>query len=347
MARFKVGVQIRPQHTTMDVLRRAWREADAMGVDTIFTWDHFYPLYGPEDGAHFEGWSMLAAMACDTQQAHFGMMVTCNSYRNPDLLADMARTVDHLSHGRLILGIGSGWFERDYDAYGYEFGTAIDRLHALGDALPRIEARLQALNPPPVQSPLPILIGGAGEKVTLRIVAEHANLWNTFGPPENFAKKNAILTDWCGKVGRDPADIERTVMIRGADDVDQVEDYLEAGAQHVILGVGRKARADRPEAVTAAAGRSRLTGGDARCADGRSWTVRPLGKPARLLGRGPGGPDGPELGRFYAELLGWTIENEADDGCAIVPPDGSPTSRSRALRTTCGRCGRRPKARNR
>jgi alkanesulfonate monooxygenase SsuD/methylene tetrahydromethanopterin reductase-like flavin-dependent oxidoreductase (luciferase family) len=138
----------------------------------------------------------------------------------------------------LILGIGAGWFERDYDAYGYEFGTAIDRLHALGDALPRIETRLQALNPPPVQSPLPILIGGAGEKVTLRIVAEHANLWNTFGPPENFAKKNAILTEWCGKVGRDPADIERTVMIRGADDVDQVEDYLEAGAQHVILGVG-------------------------------------------------------------------------------------------------------------
>ncbi len=238
MARFKVGVQIRPQHTTMDVLRRAWREADAMGVDTIFTWDHFYPLYGPEDGAHFEGWSMLAAMACDTQKAHFGMMVTCNSYRNPDLLADMARTVDHLSHGRLILGIGSGWFERDYDAYGYEFGTAIDRLHALGDALPRIEARLQVLNPPPVQSPLPILIGGAGEKVTLRIVAEHANLWNTFGPPENFAKKNAILTEWCGKVGRDPAEIERTVMIRGANDVDRVEDYLEAGAQHIILGVG-------------------------------------------------------------------------------------------------------------
>ena len=97
---------------------------------------------------------------------------------------------------------------------------------------------MQALNPPPVQSPLPILIGGAGEKVTLRIVAEHANLWNTFGPPENFAKKNSILNEWCGKVGRDPAQIERTVMIRGADDVDHVEDYLEAGAQHIILGVG-------------------------------------------------------------------------------------------------------------
>ena len=215
MARFKVGVQIRPQHTTMDVLRRAWREADAMGVDTIFTWDHFYPLYGPEDGAHFEGWSMLAAMACDTQQRalrHDGDL---------QLLPEPRAARRHGAHGRspvarsLILGIGSGWFERDYDAYGYEFGTAIDRLHALGDALPRIEARLKVLNPPPVQSPLPILIGGGGEKVTLRIVAEHANLWNTFGPPDNFAKKNAILTAWCEKIGRDPAEIERTVMIRG------------------------------------------------------------------------------------------------------------------------------------
>ena len=204
MARFKVGVQIRPQHTTMDVLRRAWREADAMGVDTIFTWDHFYPLYGPEDGAHFEGWSMLAAMACDTEQAHFGMMVTCNSYRNPDLLADIARTVDHLSHGRLIWGSVPAGSNATTTPTGTSSGRRSIDCTRWRDALPRIEARLQALNPPPVQSPLPILIGGAGEKVTLRIVAEHANLWNTFGPPENFAKKNAILNEWCEKVGAIP-----------------------------------------------------------------------------------------------------------------------------------------------
>jgi probable F420-dependent oxidoreductase len=238
MARFKVGAQFHPQHTTMDVLRAGWLEADALGVDSIWTWDHFYPLYGEADGAHFEGWSMLAAMACDTEHAEFGMLVTCNSYRNPELLADMARTIDHLSHGRLILGIGSGWFERDYDEYGYDFGTAIGRLQALEAALPRIEARLAKLDPPPARSPMPLLIGGSGEKVTLRLVAEHASMWNSFGPPETYAKKNAILDEWCERIGRDPKEIERTVLVESADDVKNADAYLEAGAQHLIVGLG-------------------------------------------------------------------------------------------------------------
>jgi len=236
MTRFKVGAQFHPQHTTMDVLRAGWREADALGVDTIWTWDHFFPLYGDPEGAHFEGWSMLAAMACDTERADVGMMVTCNSYRNPELLADMARTIDHLSHGRLILGLGAGWFERDYDEYGYEFGTSIDRLRAVEAALPRIEARLGRLNPPPVRDPLPILIGGAGEKVTLRLVAEHASMWNSFGPPERYVKKNAILDGWCERVGRDAKEIERTILIEH-DDL-QVDAYLEAGASHLIVELG-------------------------------------------------------------------------------------------------------------
>jgi probable F420-dependent oxidoreductase len=238
MARFKVGAQFHPQHTTMDVLRAGWREADALGVDSIWTWDHFYPLYGEADGAHFEGWSMLAAMACDTERAEFGMLVTCNSYRNPELLADIARTIDHLSHGRLILGIGSGWFERDYDEYGYEFGTAIGRLQALEASLPRIESRLAKLDPPPVRSPMPLLIGGSGEKVTLRLVAQHASMWNSFGPPETYAKKNAVLDEWCERIGRDPKQIERTVLIEGADDVKNADAYLEAGAEHLIVGLG-------------------------------------------------------------------------------------------------------------
>ena len=236
VTRFKVGVQFHPQHTSMDVLRAGWREADALGVDSVWTWDHFYPLYGDPDGAHFEGWSLLAAIACDTQHAEFGAMVTCNSYRNPELLADMARTIDHLSHGRLILGIGSGWFERDYEEYGYGFGTAIERLRALEAALPRIEARLGKLNPPPARDPLPILIGGAGEKVTLRLVAEHASMWNSFGPPERYARKNAILDEWCGRIGRDPKEIERTILIEH-DDL-QVDAYLGAGAQHLIVELG-------------------------------------------------------------------------------------------------------------
>lgn len=233
MARFKVGVQIRPQHCSMAQLREAWRAAEEIGVDTVWNWDHFYPLYGDENGAHFECWTMLAAIAADTTRVRFGTLVTCNSYRNPDLLADMARTVDEISGGRLILGLGAGWFERDYTEYGYDFMAAADRLRALDAAVARIEKRLVKLNPPTPH--IPLLIGGGGEKVTLRIVAEHANMWNDFGSPERFAQKNAVLNEWCAKVDRDPAQIERTTMIN-ADEVDNHEAYLAAGATHIILG---------------------------------------------------------------------------------------------------------------
>lgn len=237
MARFKVGVQLHPQQTSTEDLRVAWQAADRMGVDTIWTWDHFFPLYGDPDGRHFEGWSLLAAMAVDTTQARFGMLVTCNSYRNPELLADMARTVDHLSGGRLILGVGAGWFERDYQEYGYEFGTATSRLRALEEALPRVRSRLDKLEPPP-RGPLPVMIGGSGEQVTLRLVAQHADMWNSFGPPESFAAKNGVLDEWCAKVGRDPAEVERTVCLNRAKEIDQVDEFLDAGATHLILGCG-------------------------------------------------------------------------------------------------------------
>jgi probable F420-dependent oxidoreductase len=232
----RIGVQLQPQHAEYASIRDAVRRAEDLGVDVIFNWDHFFPLYGEPDGKHFECWTMLGAWAEATSRVEIGALVTCNSYRNPELLADMARTVDHISGGRLIVGIGAGWFQRDYDEYGYEFGTAVSRLHALGDSLPRIKARLGKLNPPPVGS-LPILIGGGGEKVTLRLVAEHADAWNTFGPPETYAHKNAVLDDWCKQLGRDPATIERTVGI-AATEVDDVEKYLDAGATHLIVMTG-------------------------------------------------------------------------------------------------------------
>jgi probable F420-dependent oxidoreductase len=236
MGSFRVGVQLRPQHCTIGQLREGWRQADDLGLDTIWTWDHFFPLFGEADGPHFEGWSLLAAMACETSSARFGMLVTCNTYRNPQLLTDMARTIDHLSGGRLILGIGSGWFERDYDEYGYEFGTATSRLEALGESLPVIKERLGKLNPPPI-GPLPILIGGEGERITLRLVAEHAHMWNGFGPPERFRRKNEVLDRWCEEVGRNPREVERTVTIDEPEELDALDDFLDAGAEHVIVGL--------------------------------------------------------------------------------------------------------------
>ncbi len=217
----------------MDQLRAGWAAADALGVDSIWTWDHFYPLYGDPDATHFECWSMLAAMAVETTHARIGALVTCQAYRNADLLADMARTVDHLSRGRLILGLGAGWFERDFDEYGYEFGTPGSRLADLRTTVERIKARLPKLNPVPV-GPLPLLIGGGGEKVTLKLVAEHADMWNVIGSPEDIVHKSKVLDEWCDKVGRDPKAIERTVLAMGLPDEATLDAYETAGITLLI-----------------------------------------------------------------------------------------------------------------
>ena len=232
----RVGVQIQPQHAGFEGMRRAWREADALGVDTIFTWDHFYPLYGDPDGKHFEALTTLASLAEVTEQAQIGALVICNSYRNPELLADAHRTVDHISGGRVILGIGAGWFERDYDEYGYEFGDAPARLRALKADLPRIRERLGKLNPPPLGR-LPILIGGSGEKVTLKLVARYADMWHGFGDADRFRQKNEVLLGHCADVGRDPDEIERTWAIQ-AEALGDADALVEAGVRHLIIGVG-------------------------------------------------------------------------------------------------------------
>lgn len=239
MTRIRVGVQLHPQHTSYAAFAEAVREAEALGVDTIWNWDHFYPLYGEPDGPHFEGWTLLTAMAMLTSRAEVGCLVTCNTYRNPNLLADMTRTLDHISGGRVILGIGAGWFEKDYTSYGYEFGTAPDRLRALRESLPVIKERFGQLNPPPTRA-IPVLIGGGGEKVTLKLAAQYATIWHGFGPAETFKHKNSVLDGWCNELGRDLATIERSVSPRGEDEITTaiLDGYAAAGASHIILGIG-------------------------------------------------------------------------------------------------------------
>ena len=212
MPRVTIGLQVIPQHGDFEQMKRAWVEADAMGVDRIYNWDHFFPLSGDRNGKHFESLTVQAAMAALTKKAEVSSLVICNSYRNPNLLADMARTIDHISGGRFVLGIGSGWFQHDYDEYGYEFGTAGSRLRDLDRDLPIIKARWETLNPPPLRR-IPILIGGSGEKVTLRIVAQQADEWHTFGDADTLAHKARVLDDWCERVGRDPKEIVRSTTI--------------------------------------------------------------------------------------------------------------------------------------
>jgi len=230
----RIGVQLQPQHADYSTIRDAVRRAEELGADVIFNWDHFYPLYGEPDGQHFEAWTMQAAWAEQTSRAEIGCLVTCNSYRNPELLADMARTVDHISGGRLVFGIGSGWFERDYDEYGYEFGTAGGRLDALAEALPRIEKRWAALNPAPTRK-IPVLIGGGGEKKTLKLVARHADIWHSFSDVETLQRKLGILAGHCADIGRDPSDIE---ISTAANDVEGAKALRDAGAELITYGVG-------------------------------------------------------------------------------------------------------------
>ena len=206
----RIGVQLQPQHAPdYGLIRDAVLRSEDAGVDIVFNWDHFYPLTGDPDGAHFECWTMLGAWAEQTSNVEIGALVTGGGYRNPDLLADMARTVDHLSGGRLILGIGAGWFEKDYDQFGYDFGTPGSRLKLLGEYLPRITQRLAKGNPSPTRN-IPVLIGGGGEKKTLRLVAEYADVWHSFGDRETHLRKSGILTDHCAAVGRNPMEVEHS-----------------------------------------------------------------------------------------------------------------------------------------
>ncbi|GAA3642644.1 LLM class F420-dependent oxidoreductase [Microbacterium awajiense] len=235
----RLGVQIPPQHVTYPQLRDVVRRLEDMGVDVIFTWDHFFPLSGDPDGLHSESWTTLAAWAEQTERVEFGALVNCNSYRNPDLQADMARTIDHISarggEGRFIFGTGSGWFERDYTEYGYEFGTAGSRLDDLADGLRRIEARWAKLNPPPTRR-IPVLIGGKGEKKTLRLVARHADIWHSFVGAEELPHKLAVIERWAETEQRDTAGLVISSEL-GRRDGAQADALFAGGARLFTLGI--------------------------------------------------------------------------------------------------------------
>lgn len=231
----RLGIQVQPQHALYPKVRDTVRALDDMGVDILFNWDHFFPLSGDKDGLHFEAWTELGSWAELTSNVEFGTLVNCNSYRNPDLQADMARTLDHISGGRFIFGTGSGWFERDYDEYGYEFGTAGSRLDALAEALPRIESRWQKLNPAPLRD-IPILIGGSGEQKTLKLVAKHADIWHSFVPPAELPRKIGILQEHCDTVGRDISEIEFSSEQR-VKDLATADELRELGVTLFTIGI--------------------------------------------------------------------------------------------------------------
>jgi F420-dependent oxidoreductase-like protein len=213
-----------------EAMSRVAQEAEAQGFRSLWLYDHFHTVPTPMQEITFECWTGCAALARDTQRIRIGQMVTCNSYRNPALLAKMASTVDTLSHGRLELGIGAGWYENEYLAYGYPYPSTRERLQRLHEAVQIIlamwtqdEAFFEgqyyqvrgAINQPKgAQKPhIPLLIGGEGEKVTLRLVAQYADACNIGGVIPNIKHKLDVLKQHCEQIGRDYNTIRRTTLI--------------------------------------------------------------------------------------------------------------------------------------
>jgi F420-dependent oxidoreductase-like protein len=226
-APIRFSVQTPVEGTTFAALARHWQRAESLGYDSVWLDDHFYGVATPASDDSLECWTLMAALARETARIRFGTLVLCQSYRNPALLAKMAATLDHVSGGRLEFGLGAGWYEREYTAYGYDFPPIGTRLAQLDEAL-RIcrllwtEERASFrgrhyrvedawCNPKPVQRPHPpIMIGGGGERVLLRLVAEHADRWNFGGSVDEFRHKIGVLERHCAALGRDPATIEKS-----------------------------------------------------------------------------------------------------------------------------------------
>jgi alkanesulfonate monooxygenase SsuD/methylene tetrahydromethanopterin reductase-like flavin-dependent oxidoreductase (luciferase family) len=251
--RVKIGILVWPQYTDWASLREAGATVDRLGFDSLWTWDHLYPICGSPDGPIFEGYLTLAGWACVTERVTLGLMVGANTFRNPALVAKMVTTLDHMSGGRAILGVGAAWFKLEHEAYGFDFGSSVgERLNWLDEAVMIVRGMLDGTRPsgrsryrtrsvrnepPPAQRHLPILIGGAGEKKTLATVARYADIWNVGGDIHTVRHKDEVLSRWCEEVGRDSGEIERTLLpgvavVRGS----------EAEARRVLTEIRRTNR---------------------------------------------------------------------------------------------------------
>ena len=231
-APIKLGVNLWNQYTDWPRFLEAMIEADELGYDSLFTWDHVYPIIGSWEGPALETYTGMAAVAAQTKRATIGHLVTANTFRNPALVAKMITTIDHISNGRAVLGMGAAWMEPEHTGYGIEFGDRPGtRLRWLEHSLKVITGMLagerpssdegdrydvkEALNlPAPIQKKIPILIGGSGPKVTLRLVAQYADMNNLGNPIESIEKSDPILREHCERLGRDEKTIERTTEVQ-------------------------------------------------------------------------------------------------------------------------------------
>jgi len=229
--RVRFGIQT-PNHASWDDLLATWREAEALGFDTAYLYDHLMPIFADRDGPNLEGWTALAALAAETTRIRIGILVTGNTYRNPALVAKMATTVDHISQGRLILGMGAGWHEPEHQAYGFSFGTAHERAERLDEALqvitklwagnhPSFQGKYYRLEHAPfapenVQHPHPpIVIGGQGKDWIIPLVARYGDGWNavTGVTPDGIRERRAIIEKECARIGRSPCPSDVSVLV--------------------------------------------------------------------------------------------------------------------------------------